>query len=187
MKTNYFVIFGLFVFGLIILMMSLYTASLSGVMNKMGLVGGDLRQSINFNELARRLRGLDNRADCGVWHVTKNVPSYLFAKGQDKVRLAIELGGERIVCGIMYTQDGNVERGIYTLVKGVNYLTRYFEQTRIALEGNTAKCSDLKQMHYAEWVEAYLMASDGRAHDVVYEAYKQMELSRARVEEICVD
>lgn len=37
-------------------LMSLYAASLSGVMGKMGLYGGEFSNSIKFNELSRRLR-----------------------------------------------------------------------------------------------------------------------------------
>lgn len=166
---------------------SLYMASLSGVMAKMGLMGGDLRQSVDVNELARQLRGMDDSVDCGIWSVTRRIPSYLSLKGQSRVQLAGELGRERIRCGIKYVQTGNVERGVYTLVKGLYYLKNQYSELRGIVETDSGKCLLLGSSLYESWVEGYLLSTEGRAHQAVLEVYKQVEGERARVEELCVD
>lgn len=166
---------------------SLYMASLYGVMTKMGLVGGDLRQSIDVNELARQLRGMKEETDCRALAVTKNIPYYLSLRGGRRVSLAGELGRERIVCGIKYVQSGNVERGVLTLVKGLYYLKNQYGEMREMVEMDRTKCSLLGDSLYESWVEGYLLATEGRVHQVILEVYKQVESERARVEELCTD
>ena len=166
---------------------SLYMASLSGVMTKMGLVGGDLRQSVDVNEMARQLRSMEEQPNCGVVAISKKIPYYLSLRGVGRVELAGELGRERIGCGIKYVQSGNVERGIYTLVKGLYYLKNQYGELREIVKMDTAKCSLLGNTRYESWVEGYLLSTQGRAHQVVLEVYKQVESERARVEELCIE
>ena len=77
MKVNKWLISLLVFIGISVGVISLYTASFSGVMAKMGLVGGDFGQSIRVNELARQLKSLGQEIDCGIWNVSKKVPVYL--------------------------------------------------------------------------------------------------------------
>jgi hypothetical protein len=173
--------------GLTVGGMSLYMASLSGVMAKMGLVGGDFRQAIDRNELARQLRGRDEVVDCGIWQVAKQVPSYLIAKGENRVNLGGKLGEERVICGIRLVQSGNVERGVYTLIKGLYYLDSQYREMRPLVERDSTKCQLLTKTEYESWVQGYLQATQGRVHDIVYDLYKRVERERSRVEELCVD
>ena len=167
--------------------MSLYMASLSGVMTKMGLVGGDFRQAIDRNELARQLRGREQVVDCGVWQVARQVPEYLMARGEKRVNLAGELGGERVICGIRLVQSGNVERGVYTMIKGMYYLDSQYKEMRSLVEKDRTQCQLLTRTEYESWIQGYLRATQGRVHDIVYDLYKRVEHARAGVEELCVD
>lgn len=167
--------------------MSLYMASLSGVMTKMGLVGGDFSQSIKVNELARQFISQKETVHCEVWRVAGNVPNYIFSKGEERVKLAGELGGERIMCGIKHVQEGNVERGVYTIIKGLYYLKSSYIEMRALIQTDVTLCRLLQEPKYERWVEGYLMATEGRAHEVVLDVYKQVEGARAGVEELCLD
>lgn len=173
--------------GVMVGAVSLYSASLTGVMNKMGLVGGDLRQAVDVNELARQLRMTAQTRDCGLWSVTKRIPYYWGLRGEGRIEAAGRLGQERIECGIKYIQAGNVERGAYTLVKGLYYLRNRYSELRSLVEQDKAKCELLGLYPYETWVEAYLVASQGNAHQVVLDIYKQMEIERVRVEELCIE
>ena len=166
---------------------SLYMASLSGVMGKMGLYGGDFTQSIKVNELARQFLAENDPVQCGGWQVGKHIFEYLFSQGKERVRLAQVQGGERIVCGVRQVQDGNTERGVYTILKGLYYLKSHYTQMRILVEADRAQCVLLPNPEYERWVEGYLMATEGRVHDVVFELYKEVEGLRVRVEELCID
>lgn len=187
MKVNNWLVFFLVLVGVAVGSMSLYTASLSGVMGKMGLVGGDFGQSIKTNQLARQLMNIPHEEDCRILTVARNIPEYLLSKGEKKIQLAGKLGGERIVCGVMHIQDGNIERGVYTIVKGLYYLKNYYFEMRVIIEADTKKCNLLVEPGYERWVESYLNSTEGRIHEVVLDVYKQVEGERARVEELCLD
>lgn len=187
MKVNKWLIALLVFIGISVGAISLYTASFSGVMAKMGLVGGDFSQSIKVNELARQLKSLDSGIDCSIWQVGKKIPFYLLSRGVDRVELSGELGGERIICGVRLVQSGNIERGVYTIIKGLYYLRSHYLEMRILVEVDNSQCRLLKSPVYERWVEAYLLSTESRVHDVVLEIYKQVEQSRAHVEELCLD
>jgi hypothetical protein len=187
MKVNGWIALLLVMIGTGVGAMSLYTASVSGVMGKMGLVGGDFSQAIKVNELARQTLMLPDVVECGTFQVASKVPRYLFSKGEERVKLAGERGGERIVCGVKHVQDQNVERGVYTIVKGLYYLKTHYSELRVIISEDQTKCQLLADPHYERWVEAYLSSTEGRIHEVVLEVYKHVQESRARVEELCLD
>lgn len=187
MKINNFLVVLLVILGCSVGVMSLYMASLSGVMGKMGLVGGDFSQAIRVNELARQVMAQKEEGKCNVLEVAKKVPGYLFSKGEERVVLSGELGGQRIICGIKHVLAGNVERGVYTIMKGLRYLKGHYTELRILVEGDSSKCELLTSPVYERWVEGYLLSSEGRVHEVVLEVYNQVEASRGRVEELCTE
>lgn len=178
-------IFLLLLVGCLVAIMSIYMSSISGVMGKMGIVGGDFRHAIDQNELARELLDYPSDVDCGLLQVSKKVPSYLLSKGEDRVLYARELGGERVICGIRHVQRGNIERGVYTIIKGLYYLKGHYEGLRALVEEDGAKCSLLTELQYENWVSGYLIATEGRINDVVREAYGHVLNSKARVAELC--
>ena len=187
MKVNNWFVVPLLIIGISVGMMSLYMASLSGVMGKMGLVGGDFSQSIKMDVLARQLTFQSRDVECGTMSVAKNIPAYLFAKGEERVVLSGELGGKRIVCGVRHVQNGNVERGVYTIIKGLYYLKSHYIELRALVSRENAKCELLTSPDYERWVEGYLSATEGRVHEVVLDLYKQVESARSQVEELCLD
>lgn len=187
MKVNYLLVVLIVLVGLGVGFMSLYMASLSGIMAKMGLVGGDFSQAVNSSELEKQLVRYPSNVDCRITAVAKNIPKYLLSKGSERVVLSGVLGGERIVCGVGYVQRKNVERGVYTIVKGLYYLKTHYGEMRTLVEQDNAQCKLLSNPDYERWVESYLNATEGRIHDVVLDVYKQVESERAHVEELCTD
>lgn len=185
MKVNRWLILLLMLVGMGVGAVSLYTASLSGVMGKMGLVGGDFRHSIDTNELARLILKNKGTTACGFWATGRSIPAYFYNKNEDRVRLSRELGGQRIVCGVRYVQAGNVERGVYTMMKGMYYLKGHYSELRILVQANVGSCELLEEPEYESWIEGYLMATEGRVHQLVYDVYRQVQTERARVEELC--
>ncbi len=166
---------------------SLYMASLTGVMHKMGLVGGDFRQSVDQNKLARKLLSQHSDISCNLWEVGRLVPQYLLARGAERVKLGEILGGERVVCGIRYVQNGNVERGVYTIIKGLYYLEDHYHGLRELVLHDPSACELFGQDEYDVWIQGYLLSTEGRIHSVVLDVYKQVEVERAGVEELCLD
>lgn len=187
MKVNNLLVFLLLLVGLIVGVMSLYTASLSGVMVKMGLYGGEFSNSIKFNDLSRRLRNEKDDRDCSMFAVTKDIPAYFLADGEQKIKLAGSLGNARIECGVRHVQEGNVQRGVYAMIKGLYYLKNEYNWLRTIVQQDRAKCELLDMPDYERWVENYLLSTDGRIHEVVYDLYKQVEAERNGVEELCTN
>ena len=172
--------------GILVGVISLYTASLAGVMGKMGLVGGDFSQEVDVNELARYLRE-EEVPDCRPKTTMGKIPQYLLSRGQERLILSGELGSQRIICGVIYTQNQNVERGTYTVVKGLYYLKNYYGDLRRMVQTDESKCGLMMPSKYEGYVEGYLNATRGRVNEVVYEVYKQVEDMRAGVDELCID
>ena len=166
---------------------SLYTASMAGIMAKMGLVGADASRMIDTNELARRTRGVETKYSCDMWSVASKIPAYWGAGGSEKIEKMKEMGETRIECGISYIKAGNVERGVYTMVKGLYYLKNRYLLLRDWVEQDRRACSLNGEHQYESWVEAFLGASQGSAQQVVMKIYKEVEEERARVEEICIE
>lgn len=187
MKINYLMVMTLLTIGILVGGISLYMASLSGVMGKMGLVGGDFSQSIKGNDLARQIMARDDQTNCNLWEVVKHVPGYMFLKGEKRIMLSGELGNERVICGIKLVQAGNVERGVYTIIKGLHYLRSHFAELRELVQSEKGKCELVGDPLYEEWVEGYLVATEGRVHEVVIDVYHQVQSARSRVEELCTE
>lgn len=187
MKVNTWLIILLVFLGISVGAISLYTASFSGVMAKMGLVGGDFSQAIDTNELARQLKFQNEDIDCSILQVGKKVPIYLISKGVERVKLSGELGGERIICGVKLVQSGNIERGVYTIIKGLFYLKSHYSEIKILVQNDNSQCQLLTSPKYERWVESYLFSTEGRIHEVVLDIYGQVQSSRAHVEELCLD
>jgi hypothetical protein len=186
MKVNNWLVVLLVLIGVAVGSISLYMASLSGVMGKMGLVGGDFSQDIDKNELARQLRDRE-QLDCGIWKATKLVPEFLIANGERKIILAGQLGKERVICGISLVQHGNVERGVYSIIKGLHYLSGQYNQMQQIVRKDASKCQLLAGTDYDNLIQGYLRATKGRIHDIVFDLYKQVEIERAGVDELCTE
>jgi hypothetical protein len=186
MKVNTWLVIALVLVGFLVGAVSLYFASLSGVMSKMGLVSGDFSQAVDKNALARLvLTQKGSTTECGVVSTAVKVPKYFVAGGGEKIALSLELGGERVICGIRHVQSGNVERGVYTLMKGLYYLKGYYIEMRKVVESDRSNCKSMNESDYAPWIEGYLRATEGRVHELVQDVYKQVESERARVDELC--
>ncbi len=185
MKVNSLLVLLLVFLGIAVGAISLYMASLSGVMSKMGLVGGDFRDSVKTNDLARLIMTQKGTSNCSVWQTAQTIPRYLYSRDEDKVVLSRELGGLRIICGVRQVQSGNVERGVYTVLKGLYYLRTHYSELRILVQADNKKCNLLEEPEYEKWVEGYLMATEGRVHQLVLDVYRQVQTERGRVEELC--
>ena len=162
-------------------------ASLSGVMTKMGLVGGNFDQLIDSNKLARLIMAQKGTSDCSLWRTIGVIPRYFYSQNVERVELSRELGGVRIICGVRQVQRGNVERGVYTILKGLYYLREHYGKLRILVEKDKDGCELLLAPDYERWIEGYLMASSGRTHELVIDVYKHVQVARAAVEELCIE
>jgi hypothetical protein len=111
----------------------------------------------------------------------------MLSKGEERVAMTRELGGDRVVCGVKHIKSGNLERGVYTIVKGLYYLKSHYNSLREKIQTNNSACRELQEPTIERWVEAYLGATEGSMYETVYKLYKEVEEARSRVEELCTN
>lgn len=186
MKVNNVLVIILILIGTSVGLISIYTASFTGVMGKMGLVGGDFSQEIDRNAIARQMREWPE-LDCSMWATVHDVPNYLISKAEGRVSLAGQLGEQRLLCGIGLVQRGNIERGVYSIIKGLYYIKSHYSEMKLLVNSDREKCNLLVKSDYEGNVQGYLRATSGRVHDIVFDLYKQVEREKVGVEELCID
>lgn len=186
-KFNWWLVSGLLVVGMAIFFLSLYTASLAGLRRQLGLVGGDLRLSVDVPRLYRGIIEVGTVPQCAYWQSIVPVPRYIFAKEGEKLELGKVLAYRRIECAIDYTLSGNIERGVYTLLKAI----RYQQAGLLLLEkgiANDKKMCNLYQSNSAfGYIEAYLEASTGSVRGTIEREYAELQRLAGQVVEMCAD
>lgn len=181
---NYALTAGLLLIGVGVFLFSLYVASLSGLMSKLGLVGGDLRQELDTNKLYRGLMEVGGIPNCDWWETTKTIPEYIFTPKNKRIKLGLEVGKKRRNCAINYVLNGNVERGVYTMLKGVRYeRLNLLELERGVLRDKT-KCIEYNPRDYGD-IEVFIESSRGNVRSVIYKEYEEISQIRSRLEESC--
>lgn len=174
-------------FGITVGVVSLYFSSLAGLMGKLGLVGGDLHQAVHANDLVRNIYEVGTTPSCDWWRSITPVPRYLFSPAKDRIELGLSLASRRIACSVVYTLDGNVERGIYTMIKGLYYeRANHLEMLRL-VEEDSAYCSLFDPTRSYGYVEAYLGSSEGNARESIWTLFDDTQRLRQKVSERCID
>jgi hypothetical protein len=171
--------------GFLIFLMSLYSASLSGLQRQMGMVSGDVRASIDTNQFYRGLLEVGGVPRCMWWKASSAVPGYIFKAADSRVELGRELGRLRRDCAVGYILKGNAERGIYTLLKSLRYdQVRLLELER-EIDRNRESCGQHEIENDYGIVEAYLSASTGSAYSIIEREYRDVGRLQSRLVELC--
>lgn len=182
-KMNYVLSAGLIVVGVGIFLFSLYTASLVGLRRQLGLVGGDLSQSVDVNRLYRGLVEVGTMPSCEYWKSIMPVPRYIFAKPLEKLQLGRELSSGRINCAISYLLAGNSERGVYTMLKALRYDLTGAQILNELAKTDLSICGLLQTNSSYGMVETYLDSVEGNARGIIEREYNEvMRLNRQNAE-----
>lgn len=182
-KTNYVISVGLIVVGIGIFLFSLYTASLVGLRRQLGIVGGDLSQSIDVNRLYRGLVEVGTMPSCDYWKSIMPVPRYIFAKPLEKLQLGRELSSRRVNCSLTYLLAGNSERGVYTMLKALRYDLVGGQIMNQLVKDNREVCGLLLTNSAYGMVEVYLDSVEGNARGIIEREYQEiMRVNRQNAE-----
>lgn len=184
-RINIVLYIALVIIGFLIFFFSLYTASLSGLRSQLGFVGGDLSQSVDINRLYRGVVETESTPICNYWESVAPVPRYIFASGDTRLVIARELSIARVECAIVYTLAGNVERGVYTLLKALRYEIAgllYIEQQ---INNEMGDCSLYQPEYPLGLVESYLESVDGAARSIIEREYRETQRLRGKISEMC--
>lgn len=173
----------LLIVGVSIFLFSLYTASLVGLKRQLGLVGGDLSQSVDVNQLYRGVVEVGAVPVCDYWRTVASVPRYLLAEGEERLQLGRDLSGARANCAVVYLLEGNTERGVYTMLKALRYESSAAQLLQNWASENKEACQYLQTNTAYGLVEAYLDAVEGSARGIIEREYGEiMRLNRQNAE-----
>ena len=182
-KMDYVIAVGLVVVGISIFLFSLYTASLVGLRRQLGMVGGDLSQSVDVNRLYRGLVEVGTMPSCDYWRSIAPIPRYIFAKPIEKLQLGRELSSQRVSCSLVYLLNGNSERGVYTMLKALRYDLAGGQILNDLVRGNQEDCGLLLTNSTYGMVEVYLDSVEGNARGIIEREYKEiMRINRQNAE-----
>lgn len=184
-KTNYVVSAALVVVGIGIFLFSLYTASLVGLRRQLGIVGGDLSQSIDVNRLYRGLVEVGTMPSCDYWKSIMPVPRYIFAKPLEKLQLGRELSSRRVNCSLTYLLAGNSERGVYTMLKALRYDLAGGQIMNELVKENKEHCGLLLTNATYGMVETYLDSVEGNARGIIEREYQEIMRVNRQNAEVC--
>ncbi|HBD02464.1 MAG: hypothetical protein UX38_C0001G0109 [Microgenomates group bacterium GW2011_GWC1_46_16] len=178
---------GLVAMGVSIFVISLYLASITGVMQKMGLVGGDVSRAVKQEVLVEVVAEAGGIPQCDYWEAVKMIPQYLTTSPSRRIKLGLQMGEVRIACGVVYSLQGNVERGVYTLIKGLYYERTNTQELLKLVESDKQNCVLFSADRNYGYVEAFIEASEGNARIAVENLYREVGEVRGSVAERCID
>lgn len=184
-KLNYALSAGLIVVGIVIFLFSLYTASLVGLRRQLGLVGGDLSQSVDVNRLYRGLVEVGTMPRCDYWKSILPVPRYTFARPIEKLQLGRELSSKRVNCAISYLLSGNSERGVYTMLKAMRYDLTGAQILNDLIRDDKNACGLLQTNSTYGLVETYLDSVEGNARGIIEREYSEVMRLNRQNSEVC--
>lgn len=184
-KLDWLLSLGLVFVGLSIFLFSLYNASLVGLKRQLGLVGGDLTQSVDVNRLYRAVLEVGGVPSCEYWRSITPIPRYIFAKDIEKLRLGRELSNQRINCSIEYLLSGNTERGVYTMLKAVRYELASAQIMEQTIKSDPSQCGKLQTNASYGLVEAYLESVEGNARGIIEREYEELQRVNRQNLETC--
>lgn len=171
--------------GFLIFLMSLYSASLSGLQRQMGIVSGDVRVNIDNNKLYRGLVDVSGIPNCKWWKASSSVPRYLFTPVSGRVDLGRELGKLRRDCAVEYILKGNSERGVYTLLKSLRYEHVRLLELEREIDADRSNCGQHEIEGDYGIVEVYLSASTGSAYNIIEREFRDVGRLQSRLIELC--
>lgn len=184
-KTNYLLVLFLLFVGFCIFLFSLYNASLVGLKRQLGLIGGDLTQSVDVNRLYRAVLEVGGVPSCEYWRAITPIPRYIFAVEVEKLSLGRELSTQRINCSIEYLLSGNTERGVYTMLKAVRYELAGAQIIERTIKSDTSQCGKLQTSASYGLIEAYLESVEGNARGIIEREYEELQRVNRQNLETC--
>ncbi|MBP9702278.1 hypothetical protein KBD69_01195 [Candidatus Woesebacteria bacterium] len=184
-KTNYLLVLFLLFVGFCIFIFSLYNASLVGLKRQLGLVGGDLTQSVDVNRLYRAVLEVGGVPSCEYWRSVAPIPRYIFAEDNEKMELGRDLSNQRINCSIDYLLSGNTERGVYSMLKAVRYELAGAQIMERTIKSNPSLCGKLQTNASYGLIEAYLESVEGNARGIIEREYEELQRVNRQNLETC--
>lgn len=173
--------------GLIIAFLSLYKASINGLLKNVGLVGSDFSTEVVHDELRKAVLLTKGKFSCDLPTRMKGTISFMLASDQEQGQLAFRLGEGRMVCGATLLSQGDVEVGTYEILKGIGYLKQGYSFVSERMDIDRRVCDGLPGAEAAETMSRILEATSGKVFEILSDEWHELERVREPVESACLD
>lgn len=110
----------LVIFGFVVFVVSLYRASLSGVMSKMGIQSSDA-MLFDKAEVRSILTGITN-SQCSSSLEIQQTLSYYLSNEKERAMMGLTMGEDRIECGLLLASINQESEAVYKIVRGLKYI-----------------------------------------------------------------
>lgn len=179
-------LFVLVLIGIGVAGFSLYNASVTGTMQKMGLVGSDFSASVITDKLDQSILSVKSTFKCGLPTRIKQAASFLLSSDEKQGQLAFTLGVDRINCGAAMIAEGHVETGTYELLKGIGYMQSGYKFASERMNIDYRVCHYLPDNKVHETVYTLLAATSGRVHELIFNEWGKVIQLSEQVEPVCL-
>jgi len=178
---------GLLTLGVLVGVMTVYQASYTNMMNKLGLVGADFSLAVKREQL--RKTGMEIRGgwECGLPNRIRGSVEFMLSGDSEQGQLAFRLGQIRLACGAGMLERGEVETGTYEIMKGLGYLADGY---RFVVERGSVDlraCEGLPGGEVKTMMDGLLSATSGRVHELLYEEWGNIVKQQGAVAKMCLD
>jgi len=178
----------LVIIGVSVAVLSIYRASVNGLMTQIGLVESDFDTSVERTKLGEAITGLNSTLKCDLFTRLKGTMSFMLGGDEEQGKLAFALGESRINCGAALLSQGKAEEGTYEIVKGFGYLKQGFKFVGERVGVDRRVCSGLPTgSTISETVGEILDATNGKVYEIVWEEWQDVVEVREPVEQACLD
>lgn len=180
--------FGLFLLvGVVIAFLSIYKASVGGLMKKMGLIESDFSVAVVQDKLKQISLETKSKLACDLPSRVRSSITFLLSSDQKQGTLAFSMGQQRIKCGTAMLGSGDVETGTYEIVKGMGYLNQGYMFVTERAEVDSRVCEGLPGQELNTTVQEILGATSGKVYEIVGEEWRSIAKVKESAEKLCLD
>lgn len=171
--------------GAVIAIISLYNSSVSGTMEKMGLVGSDFSVSVTEEKLDRAYLTTLSNIKCGLASRVSGAIKYMFSRDDQQGEMSFALGEQRIKCGGSMIASGKVEEGTYEVMKGMGYLETGYNFVSERGEIDLGVCRSLLGNTSDETISKLVEGTNGRVKELIVKRWVELDEVREEAERVC--
>lgn len=181
-----FLVILLVVTGIAVAVFSLYTLSVKGTMNKLGLVGSDFSTSVISEQLDQKVLSIKSMTQCGMVARVAGAMNFLISSDDKQGELSFRLGQDRIKCGAAIIAEGSVETGTYEVLKGIGYLQSGYNFVNERMGVDYRVCRFFPDAEVSTTISTLLAGTTGRVNELIFDEWGKVLQLREKVEPECL-
>lgn len=171
--------------GVGVALISIYDASVEGMMGKLGLRGADFANEVKLQPVGGKYLEAARTLKCGLVGRVMGAVKLALSRDGQQGQLAFILGKERIQCGEAMLALHKEEAGTYEVVKGMGYLLQGYGFVEERVGADSRACRGLPGSELDTLMAEIVGGTEGRVGEIVGREWERVGEQRARVELLC--